>query len=87
MPEGESGEQLRTLLQTVLPVAFVLTTDRTDEIVFCREQGPLCMSRLEQLGSVAEEAYRQAKAADASGLHTRDDIPEWYTVQVVDHAN
>lgn len=81
VPGGDAGESLRNLLHAVVPGAYILTTDRSDEILFFREQGPLCMSHLEQLGTVAEEAYRQAMAADAAGLHTRADIPQWQALQ------
>jgi hypothetical protein len=83
LPGGEPGNQLRNLLHATLPAAYILTTDRSDEILFFRERGPLSLKNLEQFGPLAEEAYRKGLAADASGLHTREDIAEWEPAQEI----
>jgi hypothetical protein len=42
-----------------------------------REHAMTGLSELEQMGAVAQEAYRQKQAVDPSALHSREDITDW----------
>ena len=77
LPAGEAGTRLRNLLHSVIGGAYVLASASPDEVLFFREQGPLVLEDLEQLGPLGEEAYRKHKSSDPASLHTREDIPEW----------
>ncbi len=77
VPSDEQGETLRDALGDVLPSAKVVTSDRSDEIVFYREQMDLTSADLEQFVPAAKEAYRQREAQDPGVLHCREDIPQW----------
>src|SRR5207302_260376 len=83
LPDDARGRQLQTLLREDLSDLSVIATDRPDEIVFYREQIHVTHAGLDQLGPIAQEAYRQRLAMDPIALHTRDDIPEWQPLVAV----
>src|SRR5207249_1969 len=56
VPDDEQGETLRDALGDVLPAAKVVTSGRSDEIVFYREQLELTPADLEQFVPAAKEA-------------------------------
>ncbi len=63
VPNDEPGMELKKILGEALPGAHVVALDRSDEIVFYREQLQLTAADLEQLGPHAQEAYRQRESA------------------------
>lgn len=77
LPDDPKGQQLQALLREDVPELSVIGTDRPDEIVVYREQIHFTHAGLDQLGTVAQEAYRSRLAADPIALHTREDIAEW----------
>jgi hypothetical protein len=77
VPKDEPGAELEKALAEVLPDAKVVGSGRSDEIVFYREQLQLVGTDLEQLGPVAQEAYRGRETQDPGTLHCREDITEW----------
>jgi hypothetical protein len=79
VPKDEAGAELEDALGDVLPGVKVAGTDRRDEIIFYREQLQLIGSELEQLGPLAQEAYRQWETKDPGTLHCRADVSEWQT--------
>jgi hypothetical protein len=85
LPNDPKGQELQAMLREDLAELTVIGADRPDEIVFYREQIFLGQAGLDQLGPIAQEAYRQRLAADASGLHTRDDIVEWQPLAAAAH--
>jgi hypothetical protein len=76
-PATAAGEQLKNAAGKVLRNVQFVDTDDGDEIVFYRERQEIALKDLEQFGSIAQEAYRQACAADPAFLHSRADIPAW----------
>jgi eukaryotic-like serine/threonine-protein kinase len=85
LPDDPKGQELQAMLREDLAELTVIGADRPDEIVFYREQIHLGQAGLDQLGPIAQEAYRQRLAADAAGLHTRDDIVEWQPLAAAAH--
>ncbi len=79
MPKDEPGAALETAIAKILPGAKVVKSERSDEIVFYREQLELIGADLEQLGPCAQEAYQQRQTQDPGTLHCREDIHEWQT--------
>lgn len=77
-PRDPAGQKVDTLLRETVPSAHRVTATRNDEIVFFREVTNLPTSSVEQLGPVAQEAYRQRLALDPTSLHSREDIPDWF---------
>jgi serine/threonine protein kinase len=77
LPNDEAGQPLTAAVGAALPRTHIVPSDRCDEIVFVREQILNGIGDLEQMGSVAREAYRQRLAQDPSALHSREDIPDW----------
>jgi hypothetical protein len=79
VPAGPAGAELETLVKEVLPTVKMARTQRYDEILIYREKTQLTAAHLEQLGPMAQEAYRQKLAVDPGSLHTREDIDAWQT--------
>ena len=77
LPSDDAGRELAAAIAETLPEATIVFSDRSDEIVIHREQILGSLNDLEQMGSIAEEAYRQRQAQDPSALHAREDIPNW----------
>jgi hypothetical protein len=86
VPKDEPGAVLVDALGDILPSAKVVSSERRDEIVFYREQLHLSPSDLEQLGTTAQEAFRQRQNADPGTLHCREDINEWQTAPTPRHV-
>jgi hypothetical protein len=80
VPGGPLGERFQDLTVQALPDAKLEITSSPDDIVFYREQPNLPLSRLEQLGSVAQDAYRQMTSAEHFTPHCRTDIVDWLEV-------
>jgi serine/threonine protein kinase len=79
VPNDEAGTELQDAVGDVLRAAKIVEAPRKDEIIFYREQLQLLASDLEQLGPVAQEAYRRREAQDPGTLHCREDITDWHT--------
>ena len=77
LPGDTHGTALRDLVRDDLPDVTIVTAERPDEIVFCREHVYLTTTGAEQLGSAAQDAYRQRLAADPAAVHAREDVGEW----------
>ena len=77
IPGDDSGMVLATSFAKALPGATLLSSDRGEEIVIYREHAMTGLGELEQMGPVAQEAYRQKQAIDPTSLHSRDDISDW----------
>lgn len=77
LPDDEQGQGLAAVMASVLPDVKVVPTDRCEEILFVREQILTSLNELEQMGPIAQEAYRQRLAQDPISLHSREDIPDW----------
>ncbi|HEX3314934.1 MAG TPA: tubulin-like doman-containing protein [Gemmataceae bacterium] len=77
IPGDDSGMILATSFAKALPATTLLSSDRGEEILIYREQALSGFGELEQMGPVAQEAYRQKQTADPSSLHSRDDIHDW----------
>jgi eukaryotic-like serine/threonine-protein kinase len=73
-PSGPAGDRFRALTRAALPEIEVLTATAEDDILFYREVANLPLSELEQLGSAAQDAYRQMRAAENFTPHTRIDV-------------
>jgi serine/threonine protein kinase len=80
LPGDTHGTQLRDVLRDDLPEVTILTAERPDEMVFCREHIYLTSTGIDQLGSAAQDAYRQRLSADPTAVHAREDIGDWVTV-------
>ncbi len=80
IPGDARGKEIFNALKSAIPQASVLASDRADEIVFYREITRVSLPELDQMGSLAQEAYRQRMALDPSSLHSREDITEWQPV-------
>lgn len=77
VPPDSAGQQVEAILREHLPNINRVAANRNDEIVFFREAANIPAAALEQLGPIAQEAYRQRFALDPTSLHSREDIPEW----------
>jgi eukaryotic-like serine/threonine-protein kinase len=77
IPGDDAGMTLATSFAKALPGATLLSSDRSEEIVIYREHALTGLAELEQMGPVAQEAYRQKQAIDPSSVHSRDDIHDW----------
>jgi hypothetical protein len=77
IPGDDSGMTLAPSFSKVMPAATLLSSDRVDEIVIYRESLLGGLGELDQMGPVAQEAYRQKQAVDPSSLHSREDISDW----------
>jgi serine/threonine protein kinase len=74
VPDDVRGLELEQLVRDDLPDVEVVTANRPDEIVFYREHIYRAGTGTEQLGTTAEESYRQRLVADPMSVHTREDI-------------
>ncbi len=83
VPAGPAGEKLAELARTSLPKVTLLTDPHSDDIVFYREVPQVELSKLEQLGPVGYEAYRQMAAVEHLTPHSRNDITEWRAAALV----
>lgn len=73
---GESeGEQFLQLLAQTLPDDPAIPVKSRHDIVIYREAGPLPLTDLPQLGSVARDIYEAALADPSLLPHTRSDVP------------
>jgi hypothetical protein len=77
VPKDAPGMKIQESLHKILPGAKLAGTERCDEIVFFREQLQLTTADIEQMGPIAQEAYRQREKQDPGTLHTREDIGDW----------
>ena len=77
IPGDDSGMMLATSFAKAMPGATLLSSDRGEEILIYREHALSGFGELEQMGLVAQEAYRQKQAVDPSSVHSRDDIHDW----------
>jgi hypothetical protein len=83
IPAGNVGKPLREPLRECFPHARIVATDLCDEIVFYREDPHVMLADLEQLGPVAQDAYRQRAVRDPGSLHSRIDITDWRSAVLV----
>ena len=74
VPPGPAGEAFRELAGRLLPELELQETVSADDILLYRERTHVRLSDLEQLGPVAQEAYRQMNAADNFTPHSRADV-------------
>jgi eukaryotic-like serine/threonine-protein kinase len=77
LPPGEAADHFRGLLRKALVNVPLMIADSADDVVFYREQAGLTMERLDILGQVGQNAYRQMAGADNFSPHSREDIPDW----------
>ncbi len=77
LPAGTPGEALQEPLRRTFPHAKIVDAGGSDEILLYREDPHLVLADLEQLGPIAQEAYRKKSAQDPSSLHSRTDITDW----------
>jgi serine/threonine protein kinase len=77
LPNDEAGKRVQELLKKQLPDLKVVLTDRHDEMVFFREIMNIPWKDLEQLGTIAQQAYESRFQSDPSAPHSREDIIEW----------
>jgi len=77
VPAESTNNKMNALLRETLPQVERVLSARDDEIVFYREAPDLPASAVEQLGPVAQDAYRQRLAHDPFSMHTREDIADW----------
>jgi len=78
LPNDEAGQPLTAAVAAALPQTKIIPSDRCEEIVFLRGQLLQSLDDLEQMGSVAREAYRHRLMYEPSALHSREDIPDWH---------
>jgi eukaryotic-like serine/threonine-protein kinase len=78
LPNDEAGQPLTAAVAASLPQTKIVPCDRCEEIVFLRGQYLQSLDDLEQMGSVAREAYRHRLTYEPSALHSREDIPDWH---------
>ena len=76
-PPGAAGARFCALARRILPDAGLTTTAGGEDLLFYREVPHLNLSDLEQLGPVAQEAYRQINSVEHFTPHTRTDIQDW----------
>jgi serine/threonine protein kinase len=76
VPRGGAGDRVRQLCIRLLGRDSVVTVP-SDDVSIYREQSFLKLDDLEQLGPLAQEAYRQMQGTEHFTPHTRLDIQEW----------
>jgi hypothetical protein len=74
IPHGPAGERVQALATQALPEVAWTIARGAEDIVFYREASHLPIAELEQLGSAAQEAYRQMSAVEHLTPHSRIDI-------------
>jgi hypothetical protein len=79
VPEGQES-RFETLATQALAHARIISTSQMDDLYFYREDDRFTVSDLEQLDTVAEDAYHQMQATEHFTPHSRQDIPEWKEV-------
>ena len=77
LPPGEAADHFRGLLRKALTNIPLMIADSADDVVFYREQAGLTMERLDVLGQVGQNAYKQMAGADNFSPHSREDITDW----------
>ena len=77
LPPGEAADIFRGLLRKALANIPLMIADSADDVVFYREQAGLTMDRLDILGQVGQNAYKQMATADNFSPHSREDITDW----------
>jgi serine/threonine protein kinase len=82
LPGDEAGMTLAAAAAKALPETTLLSSERSEEILVYREQFLSGLSSLNQMGSIAQEAYRQRLSQDPASLHSRDDITDWISQPV-----
>jgi len=73
-PSGSAGERFRALVAYALPDITWETADGDEELLLYREWTNLPLAELPQLGSLAQDAYRQMTSAEHFTPHCRTDI-------------
>ncbi len=80
VPPGPEGDHFNRLVRRAVSDRQLIRASGTDDIVFYREVPRLALADLPQLGPAAQEAYRQALAAEQMTPHARTDVAEWLPV-------
>jgi hypothetical protein len=80
LPPGEPAERFREQARQAVRGTELVPAASPDDIVFYRELSHVRLTDLEQLGPVAQDAYRQMTAAEHFTPHARSDIVEWRPV-------
>jgi serine/threonine protein kinase len=73
-PVGEAGNRFQELARQALPGTDLQMANSPDDILLYRERVNLPLAALEQLGPLAQEAYRQMSATEHFTPHTRIDV-------------
>jgi len=74
VPIGPSGEKILQLAKKAVPNAAPISSPSCDEILLYREWPNLDVSRLEQMGTVSRDAYRQMLQIEHYSPHSRTDV-------------
>jgi hypothetical protein len=74
-PADASSDSLRQLVSEALKEVELQTVPDCRGILFYWERSNLSLSDLEQLGPVAQDAYRQMTATENFPPHPRIDLP------------
>jgi hypothetical protein len=77
LPPGEAADIFRGLLRKALANIPLMIADSADDVVFYREQAGLTMERLDVVGPVGQNAYKQMAGKDNFSPHSREDITDW----------
>jgi hypothetical protein len=77
VPNDDAGKILEDAMTEAVAGVKIAQSDRSDEIVFYREQLQLSPSDLALFGPVPQEAYRSRETLDPGTLHCREDVTEW----------
>jgi hypothetical protein len=73
-PATPSGQRLGQVARKALTDVEFVTAVTTDDVLLYREWSNLNLSDLEQVGTEAQDAYRQMIAAEHFTPHTRSDV-------------
>jgi hypothetical protein len=81
-PGSEASQQVAGEAQRILPELQLLAGSSSHDLTFCREQGCLTHSQLENHLPLCRIAYRQITHNPAQSPHARFDVPEWQPLEL-----